>query len=369
MIGGIPPQIGAQYNPQILRDRQIRPIINDLLSVERDLGILAVARGIDNKEPHDETTKFIVKWYKTFIFALENSTDKPQDILDRFCKSMKEILIDSLFSSGVDETVVLGSDGGLYYQGCIDMFKSLAPTHLHNRSLINVDDTTPLTLIPHVFARRMVQWLTNYNHTTRNLANTKLEEVKVELQSQAQLQAERNNADDIDLIMQRQAERARQQDAERNRRIQAARLDLEQAERERFRGIVRDGFAGAEQAHKAFEDRNIRNLANRNEQFAHEVDQFENNVANLVGQVANLEVRQQELGVRHERVQGGIAEVQRLNVEAETRTGQLEKEVQDHKDKNSSELMVTLAKIAVCVAARLLFDLPLTPTNDGIMLG
>lgn len=108
------PLVGVQQRNAIAADlRQIQSDLRlDLLQARRDRG-----------EALDSKTLLILEWYQCFSRVLNDNREQPQHVFNEFKNLLKEILVDSIYRSALDNHCLLGNDGETYTEMGLRVFR------------------------------------------------------------------------------------------------------------------------------------------------------------------------------------------------------------------------------------------------------
>lgn len=344
-----------QYEESLLR-RQRNGITATLIKIHADLRLDLLQAKRERGEAIDDKTLMIMEWHRQFSNAIAMS-ERPQRTYEEFKERLREILVDSIFGSAIDENCLLGSDGGTYTEIALAVFRSLAPAHFQNRSPLRPNLAEPLTTVPHVCARYMIAWLNGYSARYRNDQNAILEDVFRQLNG-----AERRNRpaaaqDEVTRrIMARQVERQRERERERNAHIEERRAEFEEYSRASILPFVRQRFNELDQRIAQVADRQLSQAEDLNERVGAEFDELQSAIEQLQAEIEELSEQEKELEERNKHIQTEIKELRQKNSELSSESAALKKQIKERKKAELKMLGKALLTIGACalgtVAAR-----------------
>lgn len=335
-----------QHHQEAIRRRQRSAIVADLREVQADLR-LDLLQG----QTLDSVTSLIVEWHKLFTKVIE-VCENPQQEYDAHKEQLQRFLVDAIFSSALDENCLLGSDGKVYSEMALQVYRNLAPAGFQTRSPLFPAIDTPFETKPHTIARYMVGWLVRKHNTPhRNAQNEILEDAYRQLKLTAERLPPPNVDQDeaIRLIMARQVQR----NAQKQQRIEASRVKFKEQIKAEALPLIQQKFTEVKQKMDQVAQPHLIQQTHLNQEIHKQIDELHPLLEKIEGDIVELDKRKKAIGEKKHRLQEGIVELRATHQQLEMEKIQLQQEIKESEKAGLQALGSALASIGLCMLASL----------------
>lgn len=120
-------------------------------------------RLLEEEHLGDALSLDLVAWIEGFLSALRTNLDVGP-IFESYVTLLKEMLLDPITQTPLDQNALLGSDGYCYGYHVLCLFTYALPEELHWCSPLQLDEPSEelFLTVPHHFVRSMVNWLVSH---------------------------------------------------------------------------------------------------------------------------------------------------------------------------------------------------------------
>lgn len=350
-----------EINARIQRNAIAADLREIQAALRFDLLKIRLARG----EEFDAKTRLLLGWYEGFCQTIENA-DRPHQVFETFVELLKNILVDSIFHSALDENCLLGNDGGTYTEMGLQLFRHLAPAHLQDRCPRNPERV--LETSPHPYAIYMVRWLRNHNIEHRNAQNAILENTMRELNLVInRLPPLAINQNDLNRQwIEQRAQRHLRRERERNARVEARALEFEHELEEVAVPVIRQQFQHVANQVNVVAQAQLQQAGNLNQDLRQEINVLEPAINIIDAQLGVLGQRQIALGNRQNQLQGGIVILREAHRQLEAQKIELEKQIKEAEKDGLKALGKALLMIGACLLGNIILKCVMEALNAAV---
>lgn len=324
----------------------------DLRQIQADLRLDLLQQVRERGEPLDSKSILILEWHQRFTRLLAE-TEQPHQLFIAFRDLLKEILVDSIFRSALDEQCLLGNDGEVYTEIGLEVFRRMDPVHFQRHSPLHPTEVPELVTAPHPCAGYMVAWLKRQGVNHSNEQNAILEEAYQQQNKTARQDPPPviNDDEAMRKILKHQAQRKLKREQERNDRVQAHRIRLEKQRRDELVPLLRERFAPIEERVQAVAQQQLVQVAELNKDITDEINVLQPAIDHLEAEIAELVEREIGLKMAYDEAQDKIIGLRRTHDQLELKIIQLKREIRESVKGGLQSLATALAVIGVCALA------------------
>lgn len=353
----IAPVVGASVivheAPNALRDSAIRRQVKaQIAEIKQQITSFEADRQRLRIPPSDNITSEINLWCNNFSESIGLQMD-PKQVIRAHLDILKELLVDSIYQTPLDNQCYVGSDGNVYGKNELCVFLSRIEPNLRRRSPLDLENPAPFAAQPHALARFMVDWLNKEGAKLENYpAFLRSEDIASEYQRLVvqnevphipSIVIPNNQLERIRLIQEQVRQQQQRKEQNENRlinEISAVQIRLEQEGEQVVNQVIRDMDEHAERANEQLE--------NNHREDQEQIDVIHRVINGLDYEISELENGNKELRLNLDNLKKQISETQQANLELRLGIDTLKERIKKQKKARFKEICKVVLIVGAC---------------------